>query len=88
MPWNGFLNSQPATQDGQENTQVEFWGTNIDNGIGGIFNAPYTSAGYPNNTFTSIRIIGQDYSFYYSVWCSNEHEVYDMKVSTGVLGCC
>lgn len=34
-----------------------------------------------NNTYKSVRLIGQDYSLYYSVWCTNEHEMYDMNVS-------
>jgi N-acetylglucosamine-6-sulfatase len=36
-------------------------------------------AGAVNNTYRSIRLIGPDYNLYYSVWCSNEHELYDMK---------
>jgi arylsulfatase A-like enzyme len=35
-----------------------------------------------NNTYKSVRLIGQEYSLYYSVWCTNEHEMYDMNVST------
>lgn len=34
-----------------------------------------------HNTYKSVRLIGQDYSLYYSVWCTNEHELYDMSVS-------
>ncbi|KAJ4291443.1 hypothetical protein N0V88_006037 [Collariella sp. IMI 366227] len=34
-----------------------------------------------NNTYKALRIIGGGgkYNFYYSVWCSNEHELYDLK---------
>jgi hypothetical protein len=32
----------------------------------------------PNNTYKSARIIGNGYSLYYSVWCNNDHELYDM----------
>lgn len=31
-----------------------------------------------NNTYKGLRIIADDYSLYYSVWCTNEHELYDM----------
>lgn len=34
-----------------------------------------------NNTYKAIRIIGGEYNLYYSVWCTNESELYDMKVS-------
>ena len=33
------------------------------------------------NTYKSVRLIGKGYSLYYSVWCTNEHELYDMSVS-------
>lgn len=34
-----------------------------------------------NNTYKAVRIMGQDYNLYYSVWCNNEHELYDLEVS-------
>lgn len=38
-----------------------------------------------NNTYKSLRIIGDGYDLYYSVWCNNEHELYDMNVSPRLL---
>lgn len=35
---------------------------------------------FANNTYKSVRIIGEEYNLYYSVWCSNEHELYDLTV--------
>lgn len=35
----------------------------------------------PNNTYKSVRLLGQGYNLYYSVWCNNEHELYDLSVS-------
>jgi hypothetical protein len=32
-----------------------------------------------NNTYKALRIVGDGYNFYYSVWCNNEHEFYDLK---------
>lgn len=40
---------------------------------GGIF--------IPNNTYKSVRLLGEGYNLYYSVWCNNEHELYDLSVS-------
>lgn len=33
-----------------------------------------------NNTYKAVRIIGKGYDLYYSVWCNNEHELYDIDV--------
>lgn len=35
----------------------------------------------PNNTYKAVRLLSTDYNFYYSVWCNNEHELYDLSVS-------
>ena len=37
---------------------------------------------YEDNTYKAIRLHSDDYSLYYSVWCSNEKEFFDLKVST------
>lgn len=34
----------------------------------------------PNNTYKALRVVGLNYSLYYSVWCTNEHELYDLTV--------
>lgn len=36
---------------------------------------------HENNTYKAIRISGPSYNLYYSIWCNNEHELYDMNVS-------
>lgn len=33
-----------------------------------------------NNTYKAVRVVGEDYSLYYSVWCDGDHELYDMAV--------
>lgn len=35
-----------------------------------------TTPGIRNNTYKSMRVIGSGYNIYYSVWCTNEHELY------------
>ncbi|KAJ3573266.1 hypothetical protein NPX13_g4767 [Xylaria arbuscula] len=57
-----------------EHVQVEYWGYAVSEG-------DYAYEGYliPNNTYKALRIVSDEYSFYYSVWCNNEHELYDMK---------
>jgi hypothetical protein len=39
----------------------------------------FAGKGASNNTYKSIRIISENYDLYYSVWCTNEHELYDLK---------
>lgn len=33
-----------------------------------------------NNTYKGLRIHGSGYDLYYSVWCNNVHELYDLTV--------
>lgn len=33
-----------------------------------------------NNTYKALRVISKEYNLYYSVWCTNEHELYDLTV--------
>lgn len=68
-----------------EHVNVEFWGAGIFEGeitpIGdGLLPIPgLIHALGPNNTYKTVRIISDDYDLSYTVWCSNEHELYDMK---------
>ena len=32
-----------------------------------------------NNTYKSLRVISEKYDLTYTVWCSNEHELYEMQ---------
>jgi hypothetical protein len=36
----------------------------------------------PNNTYKAVRLLAPEYNLYYSVWCNNEHELYDLTVSS------
>lgn len=40
----------------------------------------HTDTLHENNTYKAIRVLGPGYNLYYSVWCNNEHELYDMNV--------
>ncbi|KAF2186146.1 alkaline phosphatase-like protein [Zopfia rhizophila CBS 207.26] len=64
----------------QEHVNVEYWGFALGEGKdwgGDRF--------YHNNTDKVLRIISDSYNFYYSVWCNNEHELYDLKDDPGQL---
>ncbi|KAI1626105.1 arylsulfatase [Exophiala viscosa] len=54
-----------------EHVNVEYWGFALAEGNFG-------TKMYWNNTYKGLRLIGNGYNFYYSVWCSGEHELYDL----------
>ncbi|KAI0514418.1 alkaline-phosphatase-like protein [Xylaria bambusicola] len=62
----------------REHVNVEFWGGAIGEGI-------YEPQVHPNHTYKAVRLSSPEYSLYYSVWCNNEHELYDMTVDPGQL---
>ncbi|KAF6811928.1 sulfatase [Colletotrichum plurivorum] len=76
----------PFSEEGIEKAQndpkhdhvnVEFWGTQRGYDVFGGVSA--------NNTYKAMRVLGDGYSFFYSVWCSNEREFYDMKKDPGQM---
>ncbi|KAF3010388.1 hypothetical protein E8E15_001426 [Penicillium rubens] len=61
-----------------EHVTVEYWGSAVVEGAySGI--GPGGSTMIPNNTYKSVRLLGEGYNLYYSVWCNNEHELYDLS---------
>ena len=58
----------------QEHVNVEMWGIIMSEG-------KYGSILYPNHTYKALRVVGEEYNLLYTVWCSGEHELYDMTVS-------
>ncbi|UPL03531.1 hypothetical protein LCI18_014465 [Fusarium solani-melongenae] len=58
----------------QEHVTIEYWGLAIPEGVFGW---------YDKNTYKAIRVIGESYNIYYSVWCTNEKEFYDLKTDPG-----
>lgn len=57
-----------------EHVNIELWGANLGEGEMRI---PVPTL---LNTYKALRIVAEDYEFTYIVWCTNEHELYDMKV--------
>lgn len=62
-----------AKKSRHEHVNVEYWGLGLNEGKFGQF-------AYLNNTYKSLRIVGKGYNFYYSVWCSGEHQLYNLVV--------
>jgi arylsulfatase A-like enzyme len=63
-----------------EHVTAEFWGlAGAEGELGRHGEDGYAGYGR-NNTYKAIRVISEEYSFYYAVWCTNESELYDLKV--------
>ncbi|KAK0750095.1 arylsulfatase-like protein [Schizothecium vesticola] len=58
-----------------EHVAVEFWGLALNEGKTWGGEEERVAL---NNTYKGARVVGEGYSFYYSVWCSNERELYDL----------
>lgn len=65
---------QHERESRNEHVNVEYWGFALSEG-------EYDKQFFWNNTYKALRLIGEDYNFYYSVWCSGEHQLYDLNVS-------
>ncbi|KAK4086058.1 hypothetical protein Purlil1_9587 [Purpureocillium lilacinum] len=61
-----------------EHLNVELWGGGHPYELGPYASLNSEIPGVANNTYKALRIVGGKYSLYYSVWCTNEHELYDM----------
>ncbi|KAI1284481.1 alkaline-phosphatase-like protein [Xylaria sp. FL0933] len=62
----------------REHVNVEFWGRAVSEGEHQVLEREH-------NTYKAIRLSSPDYNLYYSVWCNNEHELYDMNLDPGQL---
>ncbi|KAI0018525.1 arylsulfatase precursor [Xylariomycetidae sp. FL0641] len=61
-----------AARPKSEQVNLEFWGAGIQEGI-------YQPGESSSNTYKGLRVIGEGYDISYTVWCTNEHNLYDMK---------
>ena len=73
-----------------EHVNVEFWGHALPEGkYGKIGNDPLpgnlpgsgAQIAVRNNTYKSLRLIGEGYNLMYTVWCTGDKELYELNVS-------
>jgi N-acetylglucosamine-6-sulfatase len=62
------------TNEKSEHINIEFWGDYLVEG-----NVFYGQSSFVNNTYKTVRIVGDEYDLSYTVWCTNDHELYDMS---------
>lgn len=65
---------EEAEKARHEHVNVEYWGWAMSEG-------DYGREVHWNNTYKSLRLLGNGYNYYYSVWCNNVHELYDLNAS-------
>lgn len=95
IPVTTALQAQNATKS--EYVNVEYWGEGIMEGTISNWvttsKSPWGSSkpllydrltlilALANNTYKHLRVVSEAFDLSYTVWCSNEHELYDFKVS-------
>ncbi|RYN53297.1 Arylsulfatase [Alternaria tenuissima] len=62
-----------ARNEKSEHINIEFWGNYLVEG-----NTFFGQSSLLNNTYKTVRVVGEEYDLAYTVWCTNEHELYDM----------
>ncbi|XMA11831.1 hypothetical protein WAI453_004622 [Rhynchosporium graminicola] len=77
---------EEAKEKRQEHVNVEFWGRSIPEGVYkfSLDDGNFVAYGL-NNTYKALRVLGRGYNLYYAVWCTNEHELYDLTTDPGQL---
>lgn len=76
MYWSGDEHHVRAKlHPAPETIQIEYWGTSIIE-TAGLNLTTYDS----RNTYKTVRIVGDNYGYLYSHWCTNETEAYDTVV--------
>lgn len=78
------INDLPHDGGRSEHVAVEYWGYGAPEGHYGLRSEKKAEAGkklnlYANNTYRGLRLVTDEYSLYYSVWCTGDRELYDLK---------
>ncbi|KAL4867826.1 hypothetical protein BDV12DRAFT_186379 [Aspergillus spectabilis] len=69
--------AKDSTAVPHEHVTIEYWGLAVLEGDYANL-SPSNTFRMPNNTYKSIRLISAKYNLFYAVWCTNEHELYDL----------
>ena len=72
--WTEWKNGGDSPVNSSEVINIEFWGAAVAEGALTIKNGS-------RNTYKTARVIGPDYGYLYTHWCTNETEIYDTVVS-------
>ncbi|EJT70274.1 hypothetical protein GGTG_12447 [Gaeumannomyces tritici R3-111a-1] len=79
IPLTSPTQNTTAAQPRHEHVTVEFWGgAGIAEGDNHFDFGETKGPSGAKNTYKAVRVVAQSYNLYYSVWCSGEHELYDL----------
>jgi len=84
---SSLLAAEESSERG-EHVNIEFWGLGLPEGKYGFSLDDGKVVGFGvNNTYKALRIINpaQSHNLYYAVWCTNEHELYNLTSDPGQL---
>lgn len=81
-----FINPSDQTDGGVEPAAVEYWDRAIPEGhcsfrSDGKHESGNAVCANLNNTYRGLRMVGEDFSLYDSVWCSGKTEFFNLKAS-------
>ena len=74
----------PAVREGSgvvpaEHVNIENWQVAAPYEVSGFSDIASKVPNKNENVYKGVRIFGDNYSYYYSVWCTNQRELYDMS---------
>ncbi|KAI7849320.1 alkaline-phosphatase-like protein [Circinella umbellata] len=73
IPWTEELKRHPKPASA-ETFAVEFWWERLFNEYKSRLSAPTGT-----NTYKTLRVISEKHNLKYAVWCTGEHELFDLK---------
>ncbi|KHN95381.1 arylsulfatase precursor [Metarhizium album ARSEF 1941] len=76
MPVTPDSRRQKAHRHPNEHVNVEYWGGGNHDGQGVFEDSARLMR---QNTYKTLRLVGRDHDLMYAVWCTNEHQLYDMR---------
>merc|ERR1711939_779749 len=79
MPFTAAAMKSAACSPRHDHVAIEYWGIGAGEGAYARTGVNDSFTLFPNNTYKAMRIVSPQYDLQYTVWCSNEHELYDMK---------
>ncbi|KAI9733267.1 MAG: hypothetical protein M1834_003351 [Cirrosporium novae-zelandiae] len=69
----------PPHHPRHEHVTVEYWGLAAWEGVMGFRPGTTLPTITLNNTYKALRLLSPTYNLYYSVWCNNAHQLYDLS---------
>ncbi|KEF57018.1 arylsulfatase [Exophiala aquamarina CBS 119918] len=79
MPMTPQTMAEAVNSPMHDHVNIEYWGIAAGEGLLERAGLNGSISVYPNNTYKAMRIVSPKHNLLYTVWCTNEHELYDLK---------